>query len=102
MIRRPPRSTLFPYTTLFRSQVFEPLVIPAMVVEVDEGGHRGAEPPRTRIDEQIQPGFERLVKPLELAAGLRVMGGAVDVPNAEGLQVILEGLGQVARAPVRR
>src|SRR5260370_26633083 len=23
MIRRPPRSTLFPYTTLFRSQVFE-------------------------------------------------------------------------------
>src|SRR2546421_3289466 len=24
MIRRPPRSTLFPYTTLFRSQVAEP------------------------------------------------------------------------------
>src|SRR2546430_14997375 len=24
MIRRPPRSTLFPYTTLFRSQVFLP------------------------------------------------------------------------------
>src|SRR2546427_8652970 len=24
MIRRPPRSTLFPYTTLFRSWVFEP------------------------------------------------------------------------------
>src|SRR3712207_7941966 len=23
MIRRPPRSTLFPYTTLFRSQVFD-------------------------------------------------------------------------------
>src|SRR3712207_8927253 len=26
MIRRPPRSTLFPYTTLFRSQVREQLV----------------------------------------------------------------------------
>src|SRR2546423_10810073 len=25
MIRRPPRSTLFPYTTLFRSKVFAPL-----------------------------------------------------------------------------
>src|SRR3989442_9398028 len=25
MIRRPPRSTLFPYTTLFRSQLDEPL-----------------------------------------------------------------------------
>src|SRR2546429_6790292 len=24
MIRRPPRSTLFPYTTLFRSEVYEP------------------------------------------------------------------------------
>src|SRR5258708_21344615 len=27
MIRRPPRSTLFPYTTLFRSQSFHELVI---------------------------------------------------------------------------
>src|SRR3712207_6961355 len=27
MIRRPPRSTLFPYTTLFRSVVDEPLII---------------------------------------------------------------------------
>src|SRR5260221_11591088 len=25
MIRRPPRSTLFPYTTLFRSSMFEPV-----------------------------------------------------------------------------
>src|SRR2546422_7982973 len=25
MIRRPPRSTLFPYTTLFRSRVLEPM-----------------------------------------------------------------------------
>src|SRR5258708_11847016 len=27
MIRRPPRSTLFPYTTLFRSRVIFPVVI---------------------------------------------------------------------------
>src|SRR3712207_7778544 len=27
MIRRPPRSTLFPYTTLFRSQVEEEIVV---------------------------------------------------------------------------
>src|SRR3712207_8814709 len=27
MIRRPPRSTLFPYTTLFRSQLLEVLVL---------------------------------------------------------------------------
>src|SRR2546427_13206653 len=28
MIRRPPRSTLFPYTTLFRSRVVSRLVLP--------------------------------------------------------------------------
>src|SRR6476620_12207701 len=28
MIRRPPRSTLFPYTTLFRSLTFSQLVLP--------------------------------------------------------------------------
>src|SRR3712207_7539775 len=36
MIRRPPRSTLFPYTTLFRSVVgLEPLEVEAARVEVD-------------------------------------------------------------------
>src|SRR3712207_7881558 len=42
MIRRPPRSTLFPYTTLFRS---EPFPVPP-----------GAEP-RTRADMSIQGGL---------------------------------------------
>src|SRR2546425_4168435 len=28
MIRRPPRSTLFPYTTLFRSRVLPPAAVP--------------------------------------------------------------------------
>src|SRR3712207_8247264 len=29
MIRRPPRSTLFPYTTLFRSAVLDEVAVPA-------------------------------------------------------------------------
>src|SRR2546422_8981127 len=33
MIRRPPRSTLFPYTTLFRSGIDEPPVVVATQVE---------------------------------------------------------------------
>src|SRR5438105_14660080 len=33
MIRRPPRSTLFPYTTLFRSQATEPSVLSPQVWE---------------------------------------------------------------------
>src|SRR5256885_9949784 len=37
MIRRPPRSTLFPYTTLFRSQ---PEIKGARVVHLAEGLHR--------------------------------------------------------------
>src|SRR5256885_17003368 len=41
MIRRPPRSTLFPYTTLFRAAIGQALalgpVAHGLVVDVDEG-----------------------------------------------------------------
>src|SRR2546430_504986 len=41
MIRRPPRSTLFPYTTLFRSQSFRhvtlPLLSPVLFFQVVTG-----------------------------------------------------------------
>src|SRR4051794_41368842 len=36
MIRRPPRSTLFPYTTLFRSRDERPDQLPRVVVAVAE------------------------------------------------------------------
>src|SRR3712207_8148863 len=39
MIRRPPRSTLFPYTTLFRSSVFQ--VNGALLVQSRHGLHHG-------------------------------------------------------------
>src|SRR3712207_6916294 len=35
MIRRPPRSTLFPYTTLFRSYAMVPVDAPGVVVHDD-------------------------------------------------------------------
>src|SRR3712207_8181149 len=41
MIRRPPRSTLFPYTTLFRSLTE---VAPGIDIERDILGHMGFEP----------------------------------------------------------
>src|SRR3712207_8965888 len=39
MIRRPPRSTLFPYTTLFRSEL-QPLVHQRRGIDVDLRSHR--------------------------------------------------------------
>src|SRR2546422_4091730 len=45
MIRRPPRSTLFPYTTLFRS---EP-ALPLLELGVRDGGHQRA----VRVVEQL-------------------------------------------------
>src|SRR2546427_11784562 len=45
MIRRPPRSTLFPYTTLFRSLGME-----AQVLEDDRVPRRGAQPLRRPTD----------------------------------------------------
>src|SRR3712207_7568919 len=37
MIRRPPRSTLFPYTTLFRSGLFAGSFVPRIIVEEARG-----------------------------------------------------------------
>src|SRR3712207_7330741 len=44
MIRRPPRSTLFPYTTLFRSVVEDLLEGAAGVVVADHQQHRRLDP----------------------------------------------------------
>src|SRR2546422_8296190 len=41
MIRRPPRSTLFPYTTLFRSPRFPEDLVAAQKRQVDAVGPRG-------------------------------------------------------------
>src|SRR3712207_7752076 len=49
MIRRPPRSTLFPYTTLFRSQreavALEQLVVALLAVDPQAGVQRGVGQP---------------------------------------------------------
>src|SRR2546430_12794033 len=41
MIRRPPRSTLFPYTTLFRSAPRENEQLPVLFGPARAGGHDG-------------------------------------------------------------
>src|SRR3712207_8688052 len=60
MIRRPPRSTLFPYTTLFRSARRMPVVGDAAAAAVDVRGGLGALDeaalPRLRADDRDQGG----------------------------------------------
>src|SRR3712207_8286063 len=40
MIRRPPRSTLFPYTTLFRSRAQQDAVAEGVVIELRDGSRK--------------------------------------------------------------
>src|SRR2546425_6870413 len=63
MIRRPPRSTLFPYTTLFRSRLDFVLEAPQLVVEVWRRrvhGHPDVKPCRRadRLAAEIAPVIE--------------------------------------------
>src|SRR5256885_11038285 len=72
MIRRPPRSTLFPYTTLFRSHVAEPDVVHRERAAVDLEDQRvllrGLE--RRRLDDPpLHPGSARRVVPHLLDLG---------------------------------
>src|ERR1039457_890248 len=48
MIRRPPRSTLFPYTTLFRSPALRPL--PGISGDQCDGRGRGSDRKSTRLN----------------------------------------------------
>src|SRR3712207_6901133 len=52
MIRRPPRSTLFPYTTLFRSQVSQTL----QTIDVAPIGGRAGWLARTALEDRIGDG----------------------------------------------
>src|SRR2546428_6548578 len=49
MIRRPPRSTLFPYTTLFRSRSAQPLVTSRSSCSPARGSTSGVESPRASL-----------------------------------------------------
>src|SRR5260370_28406663 len=65
MIRRPPRSTLFPYTTLFRSQVecVEGRLVLNVVVEIDVD----ISTVRVPVANAPRPGCERAAR---IAAGV--------------------------------
>src|SRR3712207_8362231 len=68
MIRRPPRATLFPYATLFRSEELRDRRAPALGLDDD---------PRDRL---AAVALDDLVEPLELRARQLALAG-VDRPD---------------------
>src|SRR5256885_12035271 len=57
MIRRPPRSTLFPYTTLFRSVTMQ---VHRCIFGSGNKVHERTVAPRRRGPDKVQPGNRRL------------------------------------------
>src|SRR2546430_15332223 len=94
MIRRPPRSTLFPYTTLFRS----PIVLPPESAQVDFEGEIGVV-----IGKRLRRGGGKAMGPAH-AGGTCVDDETLPVPHdreeeweraRRALRVCPRGLGRV-------
>src|SRR2546430_15686427 len=98
MIRRPPRSTLFPYTTLFRSVDVQRR---ALAHERDDGGPGVHQGPTVRVVCAPAPGAARHAEGRELrlpqrdalhatkefrVLGIRAGPSPLDVADAEGVQ----------------
>src|SRR5438552_7069755 len=103
MLRRPPRSTLFPYTTLFRSRVHLEKIEPALGVEqeldrpganVFHGSRRrdcrlSHSPAQRRVERRARSLLDDLlVPPLDAAFALEEMY-RVAVPVREDLELHL-------------
>src|SRR2546425_13345591 len=90
MIRRPPRSTLFPYTTLFRS-----LGVGVGLVAGVHDGPRGGGGARDLLADVLGPLAQAVV---EAAGGLEHLAGAgKDLPGDEERD---EGLGQALKGDI--
>src|SRR2546422_3056584 len=99
MIRRPPRSTLFPYTTLFRSPIL--LRVEDLVPERPE--HRGADFPGAAAQVQIQSAGEvRVGAPDDrpVSAGDRAVAVQVLELDAAGARAVVPERGGIERVSV--
>src|SRR6266536_6527349 len=75
MIRRPPRSTLFPYTTLFRSRPSKPAGPPLASIAGTKNAISSRGKPYSPTDPRLQPGVRRSRTPAEGQAGLEERAG---------------------------
>src|SRR2546426_4285717 len=94
MIRRPPRSTLFPYTTLFRSILPYVELVNVMTVEPGFGGQKFIphSPEKIRrlralskdIEIEVDGGIDARTAPLVVAAGATVLVAGNSVYRYKG------------------
>src|SRR6266498_5946091 len=85
MIRRPPRSTLFPYTTLFRSRRIAHLPLPAAIVDRDARAPCLTRQPGWQADVGVEP-FQRV--PVDAQAGELPRGSAAALRVERCLSVV--------------
>src|SRR2546425_5335547 len=98
MIRRPPRSTLFPYTTLFRS-VLEPAALAQAALlgraalVVDEHGHAGnvAQHPLRLVEAVAVPDLGAAAPARARVVLVGLVGGDDDALDALGLEQARQG-----------
>src|SRR2546425_6178302 len=94
MIRRPPRSTLFPYTTLFRSDRDDGTALAQELAQLGNGPRHAQAPEAAPILGRYGLGIRRRAEEV-------VFGGAVALGDgARGQDQHVEAAGQVARGPV--
>src|SRR2546430_17421065 len=105
MIRRPPRSTLFPYTTLFRSLFIFGFSL-LMLWEAWDKEHRPKPPPAVPTAPQAVPAPAKPVpSPEAKATAGNVPAAAQSAPNGEALRgtpgLLVAGI-DPAGGPVKR
>src|SRR2546426_7230740 len=101
MIRRPPRSTLFPYTTLFRSRAREQLLARARLAD-DQDRQRRARRAAQIVEDREHGGIARDDPGLLARAAQRLLPGVAQlagarVRRAQARQLALERVEPLAR-----
>src|SRR5260370_19092832 len=102
MIRRPPRSTLFPYTTLFRSRVVEMLSVAAL--DDQRFSNYGPERPHGTVhatNQHLLCALENLARTLALAFQSGLRGAHVLSIRSSRLQPACRILGVVGKNDFR-
>src|SRR2546429_3936387 len=92
MIRRPPRSTLFPYTTLFRSR--DKLEIPIEALKIEESRNWNPEPGSSVDDQRAHDTPIRMLiwrnRPLRGIGWLQQVQDIAELANGSGWEPVTQ------------